>query len=511
MAGIGFLLPKVGPEASLLRTAGAVGHGAVVAAGPWMFCTLAIALIHRGTIASTPITVSLDFRGLVIYAFAISLLATAPIVNVAMRVVADDIYRREFEKIRPRFLSAVIASGIASALVSFVVFGMVFRLGAQLLVAATISTVIIGLIWPTLAFCGAIRDFRGITAGFIAGLLLSVLGTIWIALHGWSAPGMLVSFVFGLLVILFWLAGRVLAAFPYPVHGMVDHLSDLAGRLRDYWVLGLGSFAAMAAIWADKWVLWFSPIGVLLPNGLVSAPDYDGAMFIAYLTIIPALGLFVASVEPEIYGACRKFLAAIKDRAPLDHVEQLADEMSHQTFRFVYRMLVTQLTVCVAAILAAHWIVPVVGLQFQQLGILRLGLLATFFQFMFLVCSSVLMFFDRHVRFLLLQALFLATQIGLTWGSLMLGAEYLGFGHLLACAISGVASVLVLERTLTGVSYLTFQNALRQQPVARPAVQAAPAATPAAAPAAVPEPAVRPVRTPSMRPTSAMPKPLLRP
>jgi hypothetical protein len=50
--------------------------------------------------------------------------------------------------------------------------------------------------------------------------------------------------------------------------------------------------------------------------GLVSAPVYDGAMFVAYLTIIPALGLFVTSIETSFFEDFRLLLDSIQGRAP---------------------------------------------------------------------------------------------------------------------------------------------------------------------------------------------------
>src|SRR5206468_1132364 len=146
----------------------------------------------------------------------------------------------------------------------------------------------------------------------------------------------------------------------------------------------------------------------------------------------------------------------IQGRAPLNRIDQIAERLEKQTFRMVYRVLMTQGTVCIAAIIASPVIVPWVGLQYEQLGIMRLGILGAFFQFMFLTCTAILLFFDRHIRFLMLQLLFLVLQLSLTIMSIKLGPEYYGYGHLLACAISAFASVVVLERTMGNAVYLTF-------------------------------------------------------
>jgi uncharacterized membrane protein len=185
-------------------------------------------------------------------------------------------------------------------------------------------------------------------------------------------------------------------------------------------------------------------------------------MFIAYLTIIPALGLFVTSIETGFFEDLRSLLEAIQRRAPLDRINQTSEALEKKTFQMIYRVLVTQGTICIIVVVASAAIVPWLGLKYEQLGILRLGVIAAFFQFMFLTCTTILLFFDRHVRFLFLQLEFLLLQFALTVFSVRLGPEYWGYGHLLACATSAFTSVVVLERTMGNAVYLTFSAALRQ-------------------------------------------------
>jgi len=211
---------------------------------------------------------------------------------------------------------------------------------------------------------------------------------------------------------------------------------------------------------------------VPLRNGLLSSPNYDGAMFIAYLTIIPALGLFVTSIETGFFEDFRHLMDTIQNRAPLDRVGQTSEALGKKTFEMIYRVLLAQGTVCILGVIASAAILPWLGLRFEQLGILRLGIIAAFFQVMFLTCSSILLFFDNHLRFLLLQIVFFMLQLILTMFSVRLGPEYFGYGHLLACAISALAAVVVLERTMGRAVYLTFSAALRRPASPRRARQA---------------------------------------
>jgi len=464
VAGIGFVLRELDRRDTISGTLSAAGHGMIVAAGPWLFTVVSLVLIHRGTSAVLTSQASYNFRSYVMYAFAVSLLATAPFVNVSVRLAADDIYRRTYDGIRARLVAALCGSVLASAVISLAVYGLLFGIGGFDLLIAVGTTAVVAMIWPVLAFCGAVRDYRGITAGFAIGMLVSVLGTIWIARRGYGEGAMIGMFLLGLSIVFFALASRVFITFPVQSRPFGEYLMGLAGGFVRHWMLALGSLGAIGAIWADKWIMWFGPDALTLSNGLVSAPPYDSAMFLAYLLMIPALGLFVTAIETSFFEHARRFLDAIEDKAPLVRLERYAGDLEVQTYRIIYRVLLTLGPVCLVCMLLSPVIVPIVGLQYQQLGILRLGILAVFFQFMFVAASSIVLFLDRQLRFLALQLVFLSAQVGFTIMTIYLGREYFGYGHLLACALSAFLAMVVLERTLSKVVFLTFASALRRPP-----------------------------------------------
>ncbi|MCG6114055.1 MAG: exopolysaccharide Pel transporter PelG [Mesorhizobium sp.] len=463
MAGIGFLMRAMNRRDSLVVPTIALGKGALIAAGPWILTVLSIALIHQATAHILSPAQSYNFRGQVIYAFAMSLLATAPVVNVAIRLVADDTFLGDLDRVRGRYSAALIfCAGLSAALSTLVLFG-VFGLSGPDLAVGVVSTTIIGLIWPTLAFCGAVRDYAGITLGFFLGLLAAVLATIIAAHADWGPLAMMATFSLGLGVVLFGLASRVLMLFPRTDAVILPQLIALLKGFARYRLLALGSAIAIAALWIDKWIMWFGPLGVPLPNGLVSAPIYDGAMFIAYLMIIPALGLFITEIETTFLEAYRNYYDSIRERGPLSRLKKARAMLERVTVRMLGRVLLAQAILCAVVALAAPFLVSMVGLQFQQAGILRLGAVAALFQFQFLACSSLLLFFEQHGRFLALQILFFVCQAAFTLASIWLGPQYFGFGHLMACAVAGYAAFEVLDRTFRKLDYLTFSAALRQK------------------------------------------------
>jgi polysaccharide biosynthesis protein PelG len=462
MAGIGFRLRNLSEQDNLLAPVASMGHAAVIATGPWLFTVIALALINMITAARVALPVLSGFRLLVIYAFTISLIATAPIVIAATRLVGDAIYGRSYARISSLFVAALLLSGGSSALISFLIYAFVFALPGDLVIAGTSSCAIVGLIWVGLAFCGAVRDYRGITFGFLVGLCVAVLGAVWAAISKVGTAGMVWAFDAGLMIIFCSLASQVLTTFPHSVTEIAEPVLVLCQGLRRFWQLALGGLLSAIAIWIDKWVVWAGPVGIRHETGLFHAPLYDSAMFVAYLVIIPALSLFMTHVETGFFEKYRCYYGAIRNHATLRQIEQNAQALEQVTVRSLTHIILVQGVLCAIVVLAAPSVVAFSGLQFQQVGILRLGALAALFQFAFLAASTLLLFFERHSQFLFLQALFLLLQGGLTLITVNLGTTYYGLGSLIACVACGILALAMLEHTMRNLTFITFVfNAVR--------------------------------------------------
>jgi len=471
MAGIGFELRQLGERDNLFAPIASLGHAAVIAAGPWLFTIIALALISLYTESLLGPNILASFRVLLIYAFSLSLVVTAPIVSVATRLVGDAIYLEKFERIRPVFVAALAMSGVTTAIMAASLYTLFFDLPIELVVAGGVCCVLVSEIWASLAFCGAVRDYKSITAGFLVGLSVAVVGTVLAANSGMGVCGMVWGANTGFAVIFFWLTSRVLATFPHPVPQLLPALINLTGAIGQYWKLALGALMSAIGIWIDKWIFWMSPVGQQVDIGLVHAPLYDSAMFIAYLAVIPSLSLFVSHLETSFFDKYRAYYNSIAGHATLRQIERQSRELERETMRTLTQVLLVQVTLCLIVALAAPLIVAATGLQYQQAGILRSGVLGALFQFMFLGCTSFLLFFDRHVEYLALQTLFFIMQVVLTLASLYLGPAYYGFGYLLSCFLCGVVSFVALDRTMRNLSFLTFVVSTSNRRATRPLQQ----------------------------------------
>lgn len=455
MAGIGFQLRRLAQQDTISAILAAAGHAAVIAAGPWLFTIFALAVITLVTdvIAGTQ-TLS-NFRVVVIYAFAISLVFASPIQIVATRLVGDALWLKRPEQVPALMLGAFVSVLPPAAAASlFAIWWFALALPTALVLTAT--TLIVALIWIALAFCGAVRDYRGVTNSFLAGLAVSLVVTSALALLGFEAVGMAWGFASGLTLILVGLTSRILATFPQAVTDPMASISAIGSGMRHYARLVAGAFIGSAAVWIDKVIFWFSSEGSRLDNGLLHAPAYDSTMFIASLTLVPSLATFVMTLETGFFDRYQKYFATIASHGTLRQIEDARQRLATFTLDSLAVITVTLAAIAGILILTAPAVVETLGLQFRQIAILRYGALGAVFHFVLIAASAVLLFFDRRRKYLILQCLFFALNAGLTIASLQLGEDFYGTGYFVACLVSAAVAYGMADSTFERLNFLTF-------------------------------------------------------
>jgi uncharacterized membrane protein len=152
----------------------------------------------------------------------------------------------------------------------------------------------------------------------------------------------------------------------------------------------------------------------------------------------------------------RLFYSSILEHATLAQIRGHGRRLRDETIASLSGIMAPQLVICALVALSAPAVIDALGMQFRQVGTLRLGVIAAVFQFLFVTCSSLVLYFDRRLMFFALQTCFVVLNVALTLGSLRFGQAYLGIGFLFAATISAGIAYLALVRTLYRLDYLTF-------------------------------------------------------
>jgi uncharacterized membrane protein len=299
-------------------------------------------------------------------------------------------------------------------------------------------------------FLSALKDYITVTVAFAAGLILSF--ALALGLSGYGAPGLLGGFSAGLALTLFVLLARIFAEYPTPA----SDFGALLDYFRKYPEIALSGLVYNAGIWVDKWIMWASPEAVRLDSNLVSYPAYDGAMFAAQLTMVPAIALFVYAVETRFFVAYRSFYRTIERHGTLSRINAAHSEILSTLSRAATTLGALQLTLALVVIALSPTFLHLLDLHATQLGMFRLGVLGSAFHAIFLFLTIILAYFDLRRHVLMIHVLFFASNAIATAGTLELGMAWYGYGYFVACVVAACVSAFVTIQAVSRLPYMTF-------------------------------------------------------
>ena len=451
MAGIGFELRRLTLQDDLLGIVQGYAHSATTAAGPWLFTILTLAgvvLVGSTNVAPDDMT---TFRLIIIYNFSFSLVLSGPFVMVATRVLADGIYFRDVRKAPSMMLGYLAILFAVQALPVGAFYLWFVNLDLSLSLVAILNFFVVSGIWLISTFLTALKDYTTITRSFAIGMGTSFVAAIVLA-GSYSITGMLLGFSVGLALIFFVLTARVFAEYPY----RVVRPFEFGRYFSKYWELALTGLAYNTAIWVDKWVMWFSPNRVVLESRMVSYPDYDSAMFLAFLTIVPSLAMFVLNIETQFFEKYVRFYRDIQKHADYDKIVRNQGHLIEAVLGGARNFIILQGSISLTVILLAPRIFDYLGINFAQLGIFRIGVLGAFFHVLFLAMSILLAYFDLRMIALRVHLFFLITNGVFSFVSMRLGFPYYGLGYFLSALATFVVTFFITAQVLDQLPYRTF-------------------------------------------------------
>lgn len=450
MAGIGFALRDLARADDLLGVARAYLHATVIASGPWLATILALGTLSIVADADAMGEGVALFRLCVIYNFGFSLILTGPIAIVATRFLADRIYARDVTCGPGLLLGACALTALTQGPPVAIFYFVFVEAPWPVRLAATVGYLVTAYLWIAAVFLTALKDYTAIAVSFAVGMATGFLAG-W-ALAPLGPAGLLFGFSAGLATVLFAIVARIFAEYPYPVARPFEFLV----YFRRYWDLALTALAYNAAIWVDKWVMWAAPRAETMAGALVSYPDYDSAMFLAYLTILPAMALFVLLVETSFYERYLAFFREIRTHGTWLRLQAAHRDIVDGVGEGFRVLVIVQGAVSYLAILLAPAIFEALGIGFTQIGMFRFGVLGAMFHALLLFVLIVFAYFDLRLLALKLALFFLASNLVLSWITLNAGFEWYGYGYFLSAAISFAAAYWIMLRKLGNLPYLAF-------------------------------------------------------
>jgi uncharacterized membrane protein len=472
MAGIGFELKKLTQKDDLFGVLHAYGSAMMAAAGPWLFTILALAgitLFYGNDGFQMPSASDLMakgpemFRVIVIYNFGFSLVLSAPVFMVVTRYLADNIHRKDVTNVPSVMLGSLAILYIFQLpLAAFYYIGYV-EIPLEFRVSAILNLFLITSVWLLGVFLSALKDYNAVTWAYAIGMIVAFFMAQTLK-DFYGAAGMLNGFSIGLAFTVFILAAKVFSEYSYSY----DSPLAVLDYFKKYWELAVAGFFYNAAIWIDKWIMWFAPEaqkiyydGIYTNMRLYS--DYDSAMFLSYITIVPAMAVFVFSIETNFFERYQRFYDNILQHKPLRKILENQKAIIDTVFSSSRNFFIVQGTIAFLAVALAPKLFDALSINYEQMGMFRMGVLGAMFHVLYLFAMIVMSYFDNRKMVLFLSVTFFVLNVIFTIISMNMGFKYYGYGYFLSslCVFAIVAIFLLTYiRKLPFHAFITSNNSV---------------------------------------------------
>ena len=452
MAGIGFRLRKMLDQESYLATIQAYLYSALISSGPWLITILVIGTMgFLQARTSSPFAQTAVFRLTIVYVYAFSLIVVGLIQMPLTRYLADLLYARDTQMYLPTYTASLMVVGAVQTLIGapaifvFSNWSFVYALHAFVLYLTVSFT------WIAMIFISTVKDFTSISVAFLVGGLVSLMAGYYLgAARG--AEGYLVGYTAGQVLIFLGLTLRLAVEFRSDFSLSFDFLR----YLKIYPTLVFAGFFYNLAIWVDKFTFWFGPTRDHIDAFLYSSEVYDIPMFLAYLTVVPAISLFLIRIETSFYHHYKNFYAAIVDKKSLQVIRDQKQAMVDSIKLSMVRLLKVQGSISLLAILAVPYALEWLGLEWLYLSTLRIGILGAFLHVLLLFLCICMLYFEFRLETLVLTLIFFLLNLIGTYVTIHLGMAYYGYGYFIACFASLLTGIVVMDYKMRNLEYLTF-------------------------------------------------------
>ena len=454
MAGIGFELRRLLRRESFFSYLRAYGSAGLISSGPWVFSIVSVLIIGACSAGVVqPREQVVQFLTSVTALMAGSLLLTSPLQLMFSRFVADRVYAHRQVEILPNVFGALtVTTGLGSGVGALLVpsFGDAPPHVAWLMVGALVT---LSDVWIVVVLLSGLKAYREVLAAFAGGNALSVMGAL--GLRPWGLLGLLAGFLTGQAMMFFVLTAIVIRR--HPSNSLVSF--DFLRPSEAHYDLAVTGLLYNAGIWADKLVFWSDPNTsdrVLGP--LRSSVLYDLPIFIAYLSIVPGMAVFLMRIETDFAEQYESFFGAIRSGATLGEIRRVQSLLIEAVRTGLFDILKVQGLTVIVLILAGPALLHVAGISPLYVQLLNVDVVGVGLQVFLLALLSVLFYLDRRGEALAVTGLFAVANFSLTQLSLTLGPEYFGYGFALAALTASLLAVSLLNRRLARLDADTFMG-----------------------------------------------------
>ncbi|WP_239617865.1 exopolysaccharide Pel transporter PelG [Cohnella mopanensis] len=453
MAGIGFELKKLYDKQGLVNKVKAFSYSSVVTIGPMLSCILLISIIQWLLIVyDVPFIERELFLACVVYAFTFSYIVTNVLSLFVTRSISDFIYQGYFHALLPSFHGTLIINYLLGS-VPAIIFLIFVDMSFATKIALFLFYMTLITMWTETVFISAMKDFRKIGAAFAVGALISTVSVIialeWLDLHTIDAILFAIDIGFALAAgLLFYQIERFFKT-SKPV-------SDFAffAYIRKYpSLIAIGALSAIG-LYSHQFIQWFGYKGRWVGGTFLMAPEYDIAVFYAFISAIPTLIIFIVSLETVFYSKFRNYYNAVLNRGSIIEINRAKRDIYQALLQQLTMTMGVQLFFSIVAIALGIRFLPYIGFTSAQIDIFNILVLGFFSYILYSVLTLVLLYFDDRKGVFALAGAFFLLNIVCTLVFLLF--EDQGFSFFVASFVTLLLTLWRLVHVLRNLNYYTF-------------------------------------------------------
>ncbi|MGI9243667.1 MAG: exopolysaccharide Pel transporter PelG [Verrucomicrobiales bacterium] len=440
MAGIGFKLrDSLSREdySGLLR---AYLFSGLIASGPWIISILAMAAlaILLNTHVSTDSMSA--FSATVTHIYAIGLILAGPVQLVIVRFAADRMNESEKDQVFPSYIAALtIVLPIAACAGAGLFFAsggdlsLPYRFGGLAMLVFTTAVFI------TASYLTSFQNYRSLLLGFAIGYGTSASAAYFLG-RSIGADWALVGFAAGhgvLFLLLFFQFSREFG-------GRETISWKVLGYFARYPGLAVAGLMYNLGIWIDKILFWnLSEQSFAITGWIHASPEYDMAISLGLLSIVPGMAVFMLKLETDFALAYEEFHQALSGTGTRRDIQRAKARISKALGEGFACLCKVQVVTTVILVLCADQICGWLHMGAVAAGVFQVTLFGACLLVMFLAMLTALFYFDDRRGVLICTGIFFLTNATLSLATLVFGREaWYGFGFVVASAVAVLAATI---------------------------------------------------------------------
>lgn len=455
MAGIGFELRRLSRGDTYLGLLRAYLYAGVIGSGPWILSILAILALGVMSLGIVvPAQLISQFQTSVTWLIALSLIYSGAVQVAYTRYVADRLFEHDYARVLPNLLGIFLVTNAPLAILSVpaalwllpdtsVAYRLLMIIGLNLLCAVWVLTVLLS----------GLKQYKLLLFLYALGYSIAVLMGLRLGELGAGLEGLLLGFEVGQAAIV--IGSLLLVWAEYPPQRLIEFDFLRRGRLR-LWLLPTGLFFN-AGIWVDKFLFWLWPgTSHAVIGNLRASVIYDAPIFLAYLTLIPGMAVFLLRVETDFAQAYSRYYDSVREGGALSAIRAHRRDMAVTAREGVYDIIKVQGFTTLFLISLGPSLLPFLGVPALYYPLLTIDTVGVGLQLLIMAGINILYYLDRPRLTALLMVFMFLSNLIFSYVSIQLGPFFYGYGFALSMLMTAILTLFVTNRVLDRLNYTTF-------------------------------------------------------